>query len=72
MTQPSQSIKVWTYFGDSANMLEDLVQDLINRGGKVISLAIGYGPSPAKVAGLPHGSDTWHAMVVLDTSELSE
>lgn len=63
-------VKVWTYFGDSADMLEGTVQDLIDRGGKVLSLAIGYGPSPAKAAGLPHGGDTWHAMVVVDASEI--
>lgn len=62
--------KVWTYFGDSTNMLEHLVQDLIDRGGRVISLAIGYGPSPAKVAGLDHGGDAWHALVVVDPSNI--
>ena len=61
-------IKVWTYFGDSTDMLEDQVQNLIDRGGKVISLAIGYGPTPAKVAGLSPGGDAWHALVVVDPS----
>ena len=61
-------VKVWTYFGSDTNMLERRVQDLIDRGGRIISLAIGYGPSPAKAAGLPHGEDSWHAMIVLDAS----
>lgn len=66
-------IKVWTYFGDDTNMLERQVQDLIDRGGRVISLAIGYGPPPAKVAGIPTAPDnSWHAMVVLDTAELRD
>lgn len=62
--------KVWTYFGDSPAMLEDMVQGLIDRGGKVLSLAISYGPSPAKAAGAPHGSDTWTAMVIVDTTNI--
>ena len=61
-------MKVWTYFGSNTNMLEDQIRDLIDRGGRVISLAIGYGPTPAKVAGLGRGEDSWHAMVVLDAS----
>jgi hypothetical protein len=51
-------------------MLVNQVQNLIDRGGKVISLAIGYGPSPAKVAGLSHSGDAWHALVVVDPSEV--
>jgi hypothetical protein len=65
------NIKVWTYFGDSTSDLEDRVQDLIDRGGDVLSLAIGYGPPPAKVAGLHYAPDaSWHAMVVVDPSNI--
>ena len=63
-------VKVWAYYGDSTAMLEDQVQNLIDRGGRVISLAIGYGPTPAKVAGLAHGEDAWHALVVVDASRI--
>jgi hypothetical protein len=66
------NVKVWTYFGDSTATLERQVQDLIDRGGRVLSLAIGYGPTPAKAAPLPHrdAGDAWHAMVVVDTSAI--
>lgn len=67
----SQDIQVWTYYGDSTDMLEQMVQDLINRGGKVLNLAIGYGPSPARVAGLGTAPEaTWHAMVIADVSRI--
>jgi hypothetical protein len=66
----NEHVKVFTYFGDSTDMLEYQVQDLIYRGGDVISLAIGYGPSPAKAARLPHGGDAWHALVVVDVSRV--
>jgi L-asparaginase/Glu-tRNA(Gln) amidotransferase subunit D len=55
---------VYTYFGADPNMLEDYVADLVRRGAVIDALGIGYGPSPAKVAGLPHGGETWTAMVV--------
>lgn len=62
-------VKVFTYFSDSTSGLEDRVQDLIDRGGRVISLAIGYGPSPARVQGSAYADEaSWHAMVVLDVS----
>jgi len=61
-------LEVWTYYAADANALERQVQELIDRGGNVLSLAIGYGPSPAKVAGQPFSGDTWHAMMVVDTS----
>lgn len=68
----SDAIKVWTYFGDDTNMLEHLVQDLVDRGGKVLSLAIAYGPPPpAKVSGQPGAPEgAWHAMVVVDASRI--
>lgn len=63
--------KVWTYFGDSTDMIESQIQDLIDRGGDVLSLSIAYGPGPAKVAGESFAPDaSWHAMVVVDTSNI--
>jgi hypothetical protein len=70
-TQSTGQIKVWTYYSDSTHGLEDRVQNLIDRGGKIISLAIGYGPPPARIAAQPYASENaWHAMVVVDTSEI--
>jgi hypothetical protein len=63
------NVKVVSYFGDSTNMIEHLVQDLIDRGGLVVSLAIGYGPPPSKVAGQSYAPDnSWHGLVVADMS----
>ena len=68
------SIKAWVYFGVDANMLEHTVQDLIDRGGRIISASIAYGPSPAKVARMVHADteDSWHVLVVVDTEELRD
>jgi hypothetical protein len=66
-------MKVWTYFGDSTNTIESEMQGLVDRGGRIVSLSIAYGPPPAKVAGLPTAPDnSWHAMVVVDTAELRD
>jgi hypothetical protein len=67
-------IKAWVYFGSDPINLEHTVQDLIDRGGKIISASIAYGPSPAKIAGNlgPVAPDSWTLMVVLDTKELTE
>jgi hypothetical protein len=67
------SIKAWTVFGDDMNQIEDRVQDYIDRGGKIISVGIGYGPPPSKVAGRPHAPEgAWHGLVVLDTVTLRD
>lgn len=69
MSSQSSKVEVWTYYGASTDDLERHVQSLIDRGGVVLHLAIGYGPSPAKAAGLVTAhAGTWHAMVVADVS----
>lgn len=58
---------VYTYFGDTTNMIEDQVRDLLERGAVVVSLAIGYGPPPARVAGRSYAPEmSWHGMVVVE------
>jgi len=52
------------YTGDTAAIGEQYAEDLIERGAIIRSISIAYGPSPAKVAGLPHGEDCWHALIV--------
>lgn len=68
------TIKAWVYFGSDAMNLEHTVQDLVDRGGRIISASIAYGPSPAKVAGRMYAdaADTWTLLVVLDTKELRD
>lgn len=67
------SVKAWVVFGDDMNQIEDRVQDLIDRGGQIISVGIGYGPPPSKVAGRSYAPEaSWHGLVVLDTKELRD
>jgi hypothetical protein len=59
--------QITTYFAESTNSLEDRVRDLMERGGVVVALSIGYGPPPARVIGQAHAPEAaWHAMVVYD------
>lgn len=66
LVQASNTQAVYTYWGMDTNMLEDRLKDLILRGAIVDSFSIGYGPSPARVAGSPYVAEaTWCMMVVV-------
>lgn len=58
--------EVTTLFGDSTNKIEDKIKDMMGRGCRFQSISLGFGPSPAKVAGLSHGGDAWHAIVIYE------
>jgi hypothetical protein len=53
-------IKAWTYYGETVRALEALIQNLIDRGGIVQSVGIGYGPALRE--------NSWQALVIVDIS----